>query len=314
MIFNQNKKMKIALIQCPAWGRYNPPFALALLSAYLRCNGREVYAFDLNNELFHMLEEGTGSLWQLSNEAFWENKVRMAQFAVEHSELIDSFVDRILNSGCGIIGFSTFNSSKELSLIFARKIKLKDKSKIIIFGGPQAAPHMQGPDIIQHEAVDAIGVGEGEVSLLEFVELAETYREPRPCKGVWLKKDGKIIQGGERELIPDLNILPFADFSDFSLEGYEQPFKLPVYFSRGCVNRCVYCNENLFWHGHRTRNGERVHEEICFQVSRHKGVYNFEFTDSLVNGNVGELSRLADLLIRNGPEITWGGRQSSGRT
>jgi hypothetical protein len=49
--------MKIALVQCPAWGRLNPPFALSMLSAYLRSKGKEVLLFDLNNELFHKVKD-----------------------------------------------------------------------------------------------------------------------------------------------------------------------------------------------------------------------------------------------------------------
>jgi len=49
---------------------------------------------------------------------------------------IDEFIKSIIDSPEQIIGFSVQSTSKFFSLELARKIKEKDKNKIIIFGGP----------------------------------------------------------------------------------------------------------------------------------------------------------------------------------
>ncbi|MCX5713908.1 MAG: hypothetical protein NT033_03675, partial [Candidatus Omnitrophica bacterium] len=250
--------MKIALVQCPAWGRQNPPLALAMLSAFLRSRGRDVYVFDLNNKLFHSVEDERKGLWQLSNESFWDNKASIEKFAAEYDELLNGFVDEVLETGATLIGFSVYSSSKEFSLLIAQKIKNIDRSKTIVFGGPQSAPHMQGGQIINNESVDLIAVGEGEVTLSDIVESIIKNGQPDYCKGTWLKKNGKVIDCGKEDLVSDLNELPFANFEDFQLDSYSEPFRLPIYFSRGCVNRCVYCNENIFWKGYRSRSGARA--------------------------------------------------------
>lgn len=298
----------IALIQCPAWGMQYPPLAVALLSAYLRRKGKEVCVFDLNSEIFHALPEEKRSLWQITNEHFWENNDFMAQFADEYSDYLGVFVDKIIAAEADIIGFSVFNSSQELSLIIAQKIKDRDPRKAIIFGGPQAAPHMQGSRIIKHDAVDAVVTGEGEITLNEMADLFFERGELQACRGAWVKKSDAIIYAPEREFIRDLDIIPDADFTDYALERFDCKGVLPLYFSRGCINRCVFCNDNLFWRGFRSRSGRRVHEEIRHQVKRHGIAYHFDFVDSLLNGNIKELSCLADLLIREGPKITWSGQ------
>lgn len=300
--------MKIALVQCPAWGRQNPPLALSMLSAYLRNKKREVYLFDLNNELFHKVKDEDKRLWQLSNEAFWENKSKVLEFASKYDELLDYFVREILETEVSIVGFSTFNSSKELSLLIASRIKKIDKNKKIIFGGPHCAPHIQGKEIIKECAVDMIVIGEGEVTLDEIINIIERDGKVDSYEGTWLKKDGKVIDCGNRPLIEDLNELPFADFGDFKLESYDEPYRLPIYLSRGCPNRCVYCNENIFWHGYRSRSGLKVFEEMKYQLNKQKAVTHFDFADSLVNANVRELSHLADLIIKDGIRITWSGQ------
>ena len=151
--------MKIALIQCPAWGRQNPPLALSMLSAYLKSQGKEVYNFDLNNRLFCRVKAEDKLLWQLSNEEFWEDKQKVLKFASDYKELIDDCINEVLQTDAAIIGFSIFNSSKEFSLLMAKEIKDKALDKIIIFGGPHCFPHVQGLQIIQEECVDVMVIG-----------------------------------------------------------------------------------------------------------------------------------------------------------
>lgn len=300
--------MKIALVQCPAWGRQNPPLALSMLSAHLRSKKKEVYLFDLNNKLFHKVKDEDKTLWQLNNEEFWENKSKVLKFASDYNELLDHFINEILETGVGIIGFSIFNSSKELSLLIASKIKKINENITIVFGGPHCAPHMQGKEIIKDNSVDMLVIGEGEVTLDEIVNLIDRYGKVDFCKGTWLKKNDEVVNCGNRDLIVDLNQLPFADFGDFTLDSYDEPYRLPIYLSRGCPNRCVYCNENSFWRGYRCRSGKRVFEEMNYHVNKHRGVTHFDFADSLVNANVKELFHMADLIIRERLEITWGGQ------
>jgi anaerobic magnesium-protoporphyrin IX monomethyl ester cyclase len=300
--------MKTALVQCPAWGRLNPPLALSALSAYLRSKGKEVSLLDLNNELFHEVKGEDKDLWQLGKESFWSDRASVLKFASDHSELIDRFVNKIIETDAELIGFSIFSSSKELSLIIAGKIKKIDQGKKIIFGGPHCAPHMHGPEIIKDDSVDIMVIGEGELILDELVDKFEIYGKVGFCKGTWLKKEGEIIDCGTRDLIEDLSQLPFADFSDFSLSAYDAPSRLPIYLGRGCPNRCVYCNDRSFWRGYRNRTGEKVFEEMRYQVGKYNQVTHFDFSDSLVNANIRELSHMADLIILEGLKITWAGQ------
>ena len=63
--------MKIALVQCPVWGTYDPPLALAQLSACLKEKGHEVYILDLNIELYLKRKENYKDLWAWEQCGFW---------------------------------------------------------------------------------------------------------------------------------------------------------------------------------------------------------------------------------------------------
>lgn len=83
---------------------------------------------------------------------------------------------------------------------------------------------------------------------------------------------------------------------------------IPIVTSRGCVNRCTYCAERVFWKNYRFRSAENVYTEIKHQHDT-LGKNSFYIVDSLINGNMKELERLCDLIIKdNTLRIYWGGK------
>ncbi|MDD2889871.1 MAG: radical SAM protein [bacterium] len=299
--------MKIALIQTPAWGRQSPPFAIACLSAYLKSYGYEVYKRDINIELYDEFKDTKyADTWTL-NEGFWGDIQLVSDFVKTHKKLIDRYVDEILESGSKIIGFTILWSTEQMSLTLASEIKKKDPSRIIVFGGPQASRGVRGEEFVLRHEVDFVVHGEGEETLYELVKAIEKGKAFEPIKGVLFAKNGKVYYGGDRPLIADLNSLPYADFSDFLFELYKEPVMLPATTSRGCPNNCVYCDEKVFWYKFRSRTGEKIFEEVKYQISKYN-IKKIEFTDSLVNGNVKALEKFCDLVIENNLGIEWMGQ------
>lgn len=305
--------MKVALIQCPGWGRDCPPYSVALLSAVLRRKGHKVFGFDLNNALYCSGPDKYKEMWDdKDNYSFWSNSALISEFIRDNARMIDFQVERILNTEAKIIGFTVHFSSLLLSLEIARRIKHVDKERIIVFGGADCCRELRGKELIKDDAVDIVAVGEGDEILPELTEIMETEGQIEFCPGVLLKKGKKIIDCGDRAPVECLDFLPFPDYSDFRkdilLGHYRQPERLEILDSRGCINRCHFCSEWQFWKTYRTMSGNRIFEEIAYQVKRFPGVNYFYFIGSLLNGNVKELSQFCDLLISSGLKITWSGQ------
>jgi anaerobic magnesium-protoporphyrin IX monomethyl ester cyclase len=308
------RPIEAALVQCPGWGRDCPPYALAALSAYLRSQSIGVRGFDFNNNLYHGVPETYRKLWDDKDYyVFWENPSRVAQLLRENPDLVNRTVRDILDTGARLIGFTTHTTSFLVSLELARRIKQEDASRVIAFGGPQCSREQAGKYFIEEPCVDLVCLLEGEEVLAEAVRrLRESPVLDRPISGTLMRLDGRPRDNGDRELIEDINALPFPDYSDFA-DGilgrrYRQPERLEILDSRGCVRRCHFCSEWQFWRRFRTMTGDRIFAEAVHQMKTYPGVNYFYFIGSLLNGDMRALTRFADLILENGIKMRFAGQ------
>lgn len=304
--------MEVALVLCPAWSREMPHLALAMLSSVLRKGGHKVSVFDLNNDFYHSVSEEHKHKWDRTKDFFWTDHSFVSGFISENEEIIDSYVDKILKTEAKVIKFSVYYPNEIMSVKLANRIKERDKDKFIVFSG-QHCLEVGHKDrlLVENNAVDAIIKGEEEVTLPELVNLIEEYGKVDFCEGALLRTDSDIIDCGDRDVINNLSDLPFADFCDFNLSKYRCKDSLPILSSRGCVQHCVFCNVNSFWKKYRSFSGERLFKEI--ECCKDKGVKHFDFQDASLNGNIKELERFCDLIIKGKTEgtfsiITWRGK------
>jgi radical SAM superfamily enzyme YgiQ (UPF0313 family) len=310
--------MKVALVQCPSWTIESPPYTLALLAAVLKKNGHEVICFDLNIELYRFCKEQVKKHDSIINDESWAmdfrgnvwyEKDNVLNFINKYESFINKFVDSILNNPSQIIGFSVQSTSKFFSLEIARKIKEKDKNKIIIFGGPLCFRSCYGIDILKDfQFLDYVCFGEAEEALPRLLNIIEKNGHAEHCSGFGCHlKDGTIIDAGDTQLIEVLDKIPFADYYNFCLEKYTKNL-LPITTSRGCINRCNFCSESIHWGRYRKRSAQNIFDEIKYQIKHYANIEAFWFNDSLINGDIEMLNELCGLLISNKTRIKWGGQ------
>jgi radical SAM superfamily enzyme YgiQ (UPF0313 family) len=140
-----------------------------------------------------------------------------------------------------LIGFSVLSFNYPDALEIAQFIKKRFDIKII-FGGVHVI--LSPKEVIQKDVVDIICNGEGEEVLLDLLDNALVCDR---IKGIWFKRNGKIIKNKPRELIQDLDSLGFPDFSDFKLSRYfpMNHYHLPIMGSRGCPYDCTFCSNHV---------------------------------------------------------------------
>lgn len=310
--------MKIALVQCPAWTAESPPYTLALLAAALKKNGHEVICFDLNIELYRFCKERVKANDCVINDESWSmdfrgnvwyEKDNVINFINKYGHYIDKLVDSIINIPARIIGFSVQSTSKFSSLEIARRVKEKDRNKIIVFGGPLCFKNCYGIDILKDfQFLDFVCFGEAEEAFPHLLNIIEKNGNIESCPGFSFRlKDGTIIDGGDAQPAENLDEIRFADYSSFCLEKYAKKL-LPISTSRGCINRCSFCSEGSHWGKYRKRSAQNILDEIKQQLKKYPHIETFWFNDSLINGDINMLNEFCDLLISNNIKIKWGGQ------
>lgn len=303
-LLSLKKKTKVAVALCPGWGRGNPPYVLVLFCGILRQQSYSVYAFDINNKLYHSACEKEKLLWRWEESLFWQRELSVGKYISEHIDHINNIINEIIESGVKIVCFPVYSTTKLMSIDIARRIKTRGHDICIIFGGTECKRSLNWRQIIEQDCVDILIFEEGEQVLPEVIGMVAEGKDLSRCKGIAYKANGEIIDCGDRTRLDNLDDLPFADFSDFDFNLYEShnPAVIPILTTRGCTEHCVYCSTKHTTEGFLTMSGKRIFDEIMHQINSYKQgagvdqpVFLF-FLDLLINAKTEILEEWVNLL------------------
>ncbi len=310
--------MKILLIQPPCSHLFygsgkdavvQMPLGLPSLSAYLKREGHEAFIIDLNIKMYLDAKEADKGLWHEKNFYLWSwsSDLFFNEILPRLKDIQEKWIDIIIKSSFKIIGFYVSSASQWMALSLARKLKERNNGIAIIFGGPECFKD-KAEEFLRTGYVDAVVTSEGEATLLELVNSCEKTGQIKHCPGAFFIENDEIIYGGPRELIKDLDTLPYPDFSDF-INDYKALFGdkilLSISWLRGCTHRCAFCYESRFWGPARSRSPENICREFIFQEERYN-VKGFYKADSIIAFSEKLLSATCDLLIEKKIDVMWG--------
>jgi len=301
--------MKIALVQCPVWGTYDPPLALAQLAGCLKQSGQDVFIFDLNIKLYNERAGNYKHIWAWEQWVFWQDERKVDKFFADNRLILERYAEEIVRNEVSVAGFSVNSGSKLFSIKFASLIKEICRKIKIIFGGPLFFEDEYSVRVLNEDAVDIVIPQEGELILTKLVSLIDKNKDISNCAGILFKDNGRQVYTGPGEAIGNLDLLPFLDFSRFSFTDYDDSRHIAFMASRGCIQKCVFCSSHTFWPGYRAMNGERVFQEIEFQKNQlgktNPDLCHIDFLDLVFNGNMNSLLKFCELTIKSKLNIFW---------
>ena len=169
-----------------------------------------------------------------------------------------------------LIGFSCYVWNYEYNKAFAKAIKEKFPSCIIVFGGHQIN---SGSDICDLEYVDYVLLGEGEESFRLLLLHLCGKAEPEEIPNIIYKQNGEIKRTkSEITCIPQ-RVSPYLKgLFDSLIEEEELEFSSILETNRGCPNKCAFCDWGNIKSRVRMYDIETVHAEIDW-MSEHKIEY-----------------------------------------
>jgi radical SAM superfamily enzyme YgiQ (UPF0313 family) len=181
----------------------------------------------------------------------------------------------------------------------------KGKKIVRIMGGPHATFF---PEILEEMQLDAICVGEGDNAIVHILNAIKEDKEIKDIPNVL--GIGERIENMKRELIQDLDRLPFADRQIYyeAVPSYRMVRMRSVLSSRGCPYSCTYCHNHVFnkmFKGCgeiiRRASPDRVINEIKFVINNYPPVKLIRFADDTLGHFVD--GWLVALLTRYRKEI-----------
>jgi hypothetical protein len=305
--------VKISLVQAPRWSIHTPSYAIALLTGVLRSHGFTVFPKDFDVVFHRAVSAEDQCYWLDAHSAFWNDDTTVAGLIARYDAVVEDLVTDILRDRPEVVGFSVKIWSCRFSIELARRIRRRAPQVRVIFGGPQTQLWDATVFLSEHPEVDALCRQEADLSFPHFLKaMAANGGTMQPEAGFAFRgADGCVVDAGLLQDIPEPADIPFADYSDFDFSNYQNPRAITMLLSRGCINRCSFCTEAASFLRFRPYPAERVFAEIRHHAQRagKRQPLHLFLNDSLLNGNIPQLERLADLLIahRHEFQVTWGG-------
>lgn len=297
-----DKQVDILLVFCPSCDVVMPPLGVSYLSGYLKSKGLRCFILDINIHLFNTVKIKEREWWTCRYVRYWTEENLFNSLRDLFQSKIDKFVDMIFSVDTKFIGFSVNFLNRLFTIEIIRRIRQRDKSKIIILGGPECFDECRN-DRFPDEIVDIYIIGEGEETLFEVIDTYKKGGELKKISGAVIKNDDVFSDYIPREPIRNLDSLPFPDFEDFHLSLFTFP-KLPLLLSRGCIGQCAFCSDRVMFNYFRCRSAENILSEINYLINNY-GIYNFQFNDLTCNGNIEELELFCDLIVKSRLKIKW---------
>jgi len=166
-----------------------------------------------------------------------------------------------------LVGISSITSTSTRSYKLISEIKKINPDVLIVMGG--AHPTFMPEEVIENGSDYAVR-GEGEKTIIELISAIEGKIALEDVDGLSFKKDGKFIHNKDRELIENLDDMPFPDWS--LLENHKEINYIPIQTSRGCPYGCKFCSViKVFGRKYRFRSVNSIIAEIKYLLKTFEG-------------------------------------------
>lgn len=282
----------------------SPPFCIPTDS-----HAREKYVRMIRSEPIPSL----GLLYLAGMLEKWKlnvNVVDMFDMSFKNTEII------VRKEKPDIVGITSLTDTRFSALTVAKLIKKIDKKIITVLGGSH--PTFFPEQILRYyPEIDYIVLGEGEYTFLELVKGLSEKKDLRNISGIAFRENNSIIITSPREMVKNLDELPFPAHHFIQWERYtpsgvdSQDWKASgrkygvMSTSRSCPYNCIFCSVIAFWgRQYRCRTPQSVVDEIEI-LYKQFGVDLIGFNDDIFTIRMDRVIEICKEIIKRKIKIQW---------
>lgn len=210
-----------------------------------------------------------------------------------------------------VVGYGTIGGYYQYAKLLrvAEAINRSKQRPFFVLGG-----HGPSPDpayFLKKTGADAVVIGEGEETFPELLSALAEGRSLDGIRGIAYPRATDVVVTPRRELIADVDSIPWPAYDLFPIEYYRllrmphvahTDFVMPLLSGRGCKFNCNFCYR--MDKGFRPRSDEAIIEEIRF-LKRTYGISYIAFADELLMSSVERTERLCRKFIQQRLHIKW---------
>jgi radical SAM superfamily enzyme YgiQ (UPF0313 family) len=249
------------------------------IASYLEANGCPVAVLPL-----HTLDPNGSPLWGLTPEHEKEIK-----------EILTAALGR---ENPSVVGIGSFTLDFPDCLKVLAICKQIDKEVVTVIGGPHVT--FQDVECLESPHVDVVVRGEGEWTMLELMSSLEKGRDLSGVAGITFRSDGQVVRTPDRPH-GDLCELPPINFELLPPEFVRRAY-VQIVSSRGCLYRCRYCVDSMYWGRRRCHPISMVVDEMetlaCRYDNQIQGLY-----DCMLDTRSDRLIELCDAIADRGIQL-----------
>ena len=225
--------------------------------------------------------------------------------------------DFIKNNDFDVVAFGCLVSGYKHVKSLAKTIK-KYKNVPIIAGNSVATSI---PEILLKKTKVDIGVySEGDITIVELLSALKNKTSLEDVKGIFFLKNGEVFFTKPREMVHNLDSLPFIDYDIFDVEKYikssraevSEPYPLeyekirmfPVNTARGCIFNCSFCYHVFKNKRYRFRSMENIGQEIKLLQKKY-GINYIIFYDELTLFSKERVREFIDYFKKENLNFFW---------
>jgi hopanoid C-3 methylase len=215
------------------------------------------------------------------------------------TRLEPSVQEALANFQPDMVGVTGYTSDVPAAQQIVRTAKEWNSQVFTVVGGHHASLMPQDFDFPE---VDAVVVGEGEITFAELVDAVAGGREWRDIDGIIYRQDDRQVFSRQRDLIRNLDETPMparqltAKYRKDYYFRFWQDAAL-IESARGCPYRCTFCSVWRFYQKKcRFKSPDRVAQEISSLSSEYICIVDDNFLQNLTRAQrIGELLESADV-------------------
>lgn len=237
-------------------------------------------------------------------------------------EYQDSMIKEIKAFNPNLVGFSFLTVGYQRAFKLNETLRKELPGVTFCAGGVHTT--VKPEETLRAFNLDFIIVGEGEDTAVEVCEKMDNKEGLAGVKGVMYLEDGNLVDNGRRDLIKDLDTIPFPARHLIDMKPYLKPpgiirghadkNQTTIVTSRGCPFKCIYCgSHNIFGRKTRRRSVKNVVDEIE-HLHKEFGITGIYYCDDTFTLSPKWVRSYCEELKKRNLNIKWAGQSRVDQT